>query len=268
MKENVNNVITIREADWPMLWRVSNASLDYTHGSSPLTGWPCVTQSGDGGAMVTMPPSTNPTGESSFDCATPMAAASNAAARPSPQANGNAASTATPAADAQVEIRRRPFGTNPSHLSELGDDVSIEGLTGELRPLLTADGEPPDGLACGSFGLCLVVQFVNPFETQTATLVRYAVALAGPPVGWGVATTEGEFVVARVSELSCEGGLACAGLVDSPSPVVRFPLPHRQANSRPHRGDRLLRSVNVPTPPSLGPLRVQQGNIRFLSIER
>jgi hypothetical protein len=97
VKENVNNVITIREADWPMLWRVSNASLDYTHGSSPLAGWPCVAPNGD--AAITMPPASNPTGESSFDCSTPIAASNaNAVTRPSPQATA----TPAPAADAQV----------------------------------------------------------------------------------------------------------------------------------------------------------------------
>ena len=44
----------------------------------------------------------------------------------------------------------------------------MEGSIGE--PLLNADGNPPGGLACGSFGLSRGA-VLNPFEPQTATLV-------------------------------------------------------------------------------------------------
>lgn len=57
VKDNVNNVITIREADWPMLWRMSNASLNYLHGSALTCPLP----------KSALPPAPNPTGENSFD---------------------------------------------------------------------------------------------------------------------------------------------------------------------------------------------------------
>ena len=50
----------------------------------------------------------------------------------------------------------------------LRDNVSIEGSI-EGRSLLHADGEPPGGLACGSFGLSRG-SVLNPFEPQTAAL--------------------------------------------------------------------------------------------------
>jgi hypothetical protein len=99
VKDNVNNVITIREADWPMLWRMSNASLNYLHGSALTCPLP----------KSALPPAPNPTGENSFDrSVTVNNAAADATSRQLPPFKVSLAKPDLPVMQGAVDSEVRP----------------------------------------------------------------------------------------------------------------------------------------------------------------